>query len=600
MKKIKTSAVLIASIISLTAIAQTDTVALSDVKITTNRLQNTTRTINQSTATLTRADLKKLSGSTAADWLGTVTGIDIRQRGPLGVQTDMGIRGGSSDQSLMLINGLKLSDPQTGHHQFNLPLTSDAIQKIDVTKTSASRMYGINALTGAVNFITKVPDSNQVYLSEFVGDFGLYSAQIGAAMHAKNVGTHVAYSRSVSSGYTNNTDFKIDNLFYQTSVKGKKSDFTVFGGYTNRRFGARGFYVVNSNEYESIQTTFAGTSYQTKIGRLVLKAQGYYRYNQDHYVYIRSNPAIYQNRHFSHTAGAELHATYVSKLGETGVGFDARYEELNSNNLGKRQRDILGAFIEHRVKLMRKKLTITPGMYANNIADNFSFFPGIDAGYTINKYFMLFAGSSKAMRLPTYTDLYYRGPSNIGNANLKPEEAISTEGGVKFWGKNLFASIAAFNRTSTNLIDWAKNGSSTTWQPLNVNHVTFNGIETNIQASFKNILQQIRVGYTYINANIYQSENYLSRYALSNIRHHATGVVNLSYHKNITHSITVRHVNRELLADYTLFDSKLTYQLKPFNFYVDVSNIFNKKYTEAGYATMPGRWFKIGFDYKLQ
>jgi vitamin B12 transporter len=500
----------------------------------------------------------------------------------------------------VLINGLKLSDPQTGHHQFNLPLTSDAIQQIDINKTSASRLYGINALTGAVNFITKVPDSNQIYFGSFEGSYGLYGIQTGAAIHVKNVGTHLAYSRSVSNGYTNNTDFNINNLFYQTSVKGKKSDFTIFGGYTDRRFGARGFYVPNSTEFESIQTAFGGTSYQLKIGQLTLKAQGYYRYNQDHYIYIRSNPSIYQNRHFSHTAGAELHATYTSVLGETGIGFDARHEELNSNNLGQRQRDILGAFVEHRMKLMHKKLTITPGLYTNKIGDNFSFFPGIDAGYTVNKYFMLFAGSSKAMRLPTYTDLYYRGPSNIGNANLKPEEAISTEGGVKFWDKNLFASIAAFNRTSTNLIDWAKNGSSTTWQPLNVNHVTFNGVETNIQASFKTILQQIRVGYTYINANINQTENYLSRYALSNIRHHVTAVVNLKYHKNITHSITVRHVNRELLADYTLFDSKLAYKFDAFNFYVDLSNIFNAKYTEAGYVTMPGRWLKIGFDYKLQ
>ncbi len=585
---------------SLTAIAQTDTVALSDVKITTNRLQNTARTINQSTTTLTRADLKRLSGSTAADWLGTVTGVDIRQRGPLGVQTDLGIRGGSSDQSLVLINGLKLSDPQTGHHQFNLPLTSDAIQQIDITKTSASRLYGINALTGAVNFITKVPDSNQFYLNGFGGDFGLYGIQTGAAMHVKNVGTHVAYSRSESDGYTKNTDFNINNLFYQTSVKSKKSDFTILGGYTDRKFGARGFYVQNSKEYESIQTTFGGTSYQLKIGQLTLKAQGYYRYNQDHYIFKRDTPNYYQNHHFSHTAGAELHATYTSVLGETGIGFDVRHEELNSNNLGQRQRDILGAFVEHRLKLMHKKLTITPGLYTNKIGDNFSYFPGIDAGYTINKNFMLFAGSSKAMRLPTYTDLYYRGPSNIGNPNLKPEEAVSTEGGVKFWGKNLFASVAAFNRTSTNLIDWARNGSSTTWQPLNVNHVTFNGVETNIQASFKTILEQIRVGYTYINANINQTENYLSRYALSNIRHHVTGVVNLKYHKNITHSITVRHVNRELLADYTLFDSKLAYKLSAFNFYVDLSNIFNAKYTEAGYVTMPGRWLKIGFDYKLQ
>ncbi len=580
--------------------AQIDSLQLSDVTIVSNRLQSSLRTTNLSTTVLIKPTLKALSGSVPADWLGTVSGVDIRQRGPVGVQTDMGIRGGSFDQSLVLLNGLKLSDPQTGHHMFNLPLTSEAIEQVDVVKTAASRLYGINALTGAVNFITKVPTQNQVYLNTFGGDFGLYGLQTGVAFHKGIHGTHVSFSRSQSNGYSRNTDFKIGNLFLQHTIKGKKYTLNAMGGYTDRGFGATGFYVKNSNEFESIQTAFGGLVYEVKLGKLNIKAQGYYRYNQDRYIYIRSNPNVYLNRHFSQVGGVEAHATYTSILGETGFGVDVRREYLKSNNLGDRKRDILGVFVEHRFKLLNNRLTVTPGVYMNQITDTkLAFFPGADVGFAASKHVQLFASVSKGMRLPTYTDLYYRGPNNIGNPNLKAEEATSSELGTKYFGKIISGSVAAFYRNSTNLIDWARTDATQKWQPLNLNHVVFKGIETNLSVSLKGLLKQAQVGYTYIDASIKQSEGYQSTYALTNLRHQVTGVLNFKWYKNITQSITVRHINRVTLTDYTLFDTKLAYTFKYGRVYTDISNVFDVKYTEAGYVPMPGRWFKIGLDLKL-
>lgn len=600
MKSIKLKAFVAFIVTAKLVQAQTDSLQLNDVTIVGNRLQSSLRSTNLSSTVLTKSTLKSLSGSVPADWLGTVSGVDIRQRGPFGVQTDMGIRGGSFDQSLVLLNGLKLNDPQTGHHMFNLPLTTDAIEQIDVVKIAASRMYGIGALTGAVNFITKVPTQNQVYLNGFGGDFGLYGLQAGVALNKKTSGTHVAYSRSQSDGYSRNTDFKMDNLFLQQTVKGKKYTLNAIGGYTDRSFGATGFYVKNSNEYETIQTAFGGLIYEVKLGKLNIKTQGYYRYNQDHYIYIRSNPSVFQNRHFSQVGGAEVHATYKNFLGETGVGVDVRREYLKSNNLGDRRRDILGAFLEHRFKLINNRLTITPGVYVNQITDNkLAFFPGIDGGFAATKNIHLFASISKGMRLPTYTDLYYKGPNNIGNPNLKAEEATSSEVGAKYFGKGFNASVAGFHRNSTNLIDWARTDDTQKWQPLNVNHVVFKGIESNLSLQFKGMLSQVQIGYTYIDANIKQSEGYQSTYALTNLRHQVTGTVQIKWYKNITQSITVRHINRVTLTDYTLVDSKLAYAFKYGRVYTDVSNIFNADYTEAGFVTMPGRWFKLGVDLKL-
>jgi vitamin B12 transporter len=581
--------------------AQTDTSSIPDITISGNRLQSKLSYTPKSTSVISKADMKLLPGQTPNDWLSTVSGVDIRQRGPIGVQADPGIRGGSFDQSLILLNGMKLNDPQTGHHTLNLPLTNEAIEQIEVIKTSSSRIYGINALTGSINFVTKVPEKNMVYLGGFGGDFGLYGAQGGVAFHAGNTGQHISFAHSRSDGYKPNTDFKINQLFYQLTVKAGKGNLNITGGYTTRDFGATGFYVANSQEFEATQTAFAGTQYELKLNRWKLKAQVYYRYNQDDYTYIRSNPAFFQNHHFSHVAGAEFHTTYTSALGETGFGIDTRTEQINSSNLGERERNIGGAFAEHRFALLQGKLTISPGFYANVYSGNqTAVFPGIDAAYRFKPSWVVFASADKGMRLPTFTDLYYNGPSNIGNPSLKAEEAVTTEAGIKFTNSNTHVSLAGFNRQSNNLIDWARTDATQKWQPLNVNNVTFRGIETTVSRSFLHILKQLSVSYTFIDANFNQPESYTSRYTLSNIRHQLIGIAKINWFRSLNHTITVRHIERVGMNDYTLVDSKLGYTFgNRLTVYTDVSNIFDTDYVEAGYVTMPGRWFKVGFDIKL-
>ncbi len=580
--------------------AQTDSVLLDDAMVTSNRIIRSLNQSAQSIHVLQKKEINSLPGTVPAEWLGNVSGVDIRQRGPLGVQADLGIRGGSFDQSLVLLNGMKLSDPQTGHHLFNLPLTSAAIEQIEVTKTSASRQYGINALTGAVNFVTKVPEKNMVYLGAYGGDFGLYGVQAGVAFTQKKVGQHISYAKSASNGYNRNTDFNTSQLFYQATIKGKKSSVNFIGGYTDRAFGAAGFYVLNSSEYEHLKTAFGGIQYQVKWNRLSIKAQTYYRYNQDHYIFLRDNPQVFQNRHFSHVAGAELHATYTTSLGITGVGIDSRTEQLRSNNLGTRERTINGLFAEHRFSFFGKKVLVTPGVYINQYnGSQVAAFPGIDASYAFKSGWVFFAAADKGMRLPTYTDLYYQGPSNTGNPDLKPEEAFSTEVGIKWTKGRAFASIAAFNRNSANLIDWAKTDATQKWKPLNVNEVTFKGIETNAGITLKGLLKRAAMGYTYIDANINQTENYLSRYALTHIRHQITGNVALKWWKQLEQTLTIRHINRVTLTDYTLIDTKLMYSFKQFTAYTEVTNVFDVSYIEAGFVNMPGRWYKLGFIYEF-
>ena len=583
------------------ASAQNDSTELPEVTISNNRIESTINASGRTINVLSKKELRALSGQSPNDWLATVSGIDSRQRGPVGVQADIGIRGGSFDQSLVLLNGLKMNDPQTGHHMMNLPITNEAIEQIEVVKGTASRIYGINALTGSVNFVTKVPEQNIVYVNLLGGDFGLYGLQAGVAFHNKNIGQHISVSRIASNGYKPNTDFDINNIFYQATHTTAKSKLNLVGGYTSRNFGASGFYVPNSTEYEMTKTAFGAIQYERKLNNWKFKSQVYLRYNDDEYIYLRDKPDVFRNHHFSHATGAEFHATYTSSMGQTGFGIDLRNEKLASNNLGNRNRNIGGVFAEHRFSLFQQRLNITPGFYVNTYSgNNIAAFPGIDANYAIYKQFHVFASIDKGMRLPTYTDLYYKGPSNIGNADLRAEEALNTEFGIKFNSSTFNVTASVFNRESTNLIDWAKANSTQTWQPLNLNNALFRGLDASVHKSFKGIVQQASIQYTFIDAQFNQPENYTSRYTLTNIKHQVIGTFRFNWYKSLYQTVTLRHINRVTMTDYTLIDSKLYYEFKHVSLYTDVSNILNTYYMEAGYVTMPGRWAKVGIDIRLK
>ncbi len=612
--KIKFIKTLIFTGVSSILFAQKDTNTLQTIIIKENRLEikNTTNSL----LVLNAQDFNKLAHKSVADVLSQVSGMDVRQRGPVGVQTDISIRGGSFDQTQVLWNGLKLNDAQTGHHTMNLPFPTEAIENVVISKNSAARKYGLNAYSGYVNIVTQVPKENLVYGGLMAGDFGLWAVNLGASFRKNNWGHHIAVKQTESNGYTTNSDFKTKEIFYQTEYKKGNNQLDVFGGYAERAIGARGFYVPNSTEFETTKSGFVGIKDTYKIGRWNLLAQGYWRNHDDNYINLRANPSYYTNQHYSNTFGAEFHANYKSKLGVTGLGFELRNEALSSYNynnytlpnkevkrlaqLGNRERNINGFFAEHQFNLYQNKVTITPGFYANVLNGNsFDLFPGLDFKYLATSNITIFGSMDKAMRLPTYTDLYYVGKENIGNANLVAEQSINSEIGAQFIKGNFNFAVSYFNKFSDNTIDWAKADTATKWKPLNINHVNTDGIDASINYSTKGILNKFIVSYTYLDMKLLNTENYLSKYSLTNLKHQlvVSTFVKLPFHFMLTASF--RHIERVILVDYQLLDARLNWKNNQFNAFVDVSNILNTKYTEAGFVQMPGTWASAGVNFKL-
>lgn len=576
-----------------------DTVVISSSRIDLPFKENS-RTI----LVITSKQIKQSAVTNLADLLQQVAGIDMRRRGVSGMQADLYIRGGSFDQTLLLIDGIKVEDPQTGHHTMNMALPLDVIERVEIIKGAAARIFGQNAFTGAINIVTKKSANNVNSVGIQVGSFGQKNGNITVGKNLENSSIIAHASINSSDGYRHNTDFKNQNYFIKNTFNKNNTPIDFIGYFTERNFGANGFYASPSaiNQYEETQSSLVGLSTTIKGDKLTLKPRLYWKRNQDMYVFIRNNPSVYRNLHISNKVGAELNASYSSSMGITGFGIDLAKVFLTSNNLGFRDRFMANLFLEHRFKLFNDKMDITPGVAINYFSDfKFHAFPGVDVGYAVSDNFKVYANAGYTYRIPTYTDLFYSDPTTEGNANLNPEEAISEELGLKYTSSKIDFSAAVFNRDSNNLIDYVKANAADKWQATNIQDLNSFGFEFNgsFRYKVKDFTQNFSFGYTYLNENLEAVKANFSRYSINSLKHHFISTFRSQFFKNISQSVIYKFSERSTGESYGIVDFMLTLNLKPFDVSLIGNNIFNTEYTETNLVPMPKANFLIDLRYKF-
>ena len=558
---------------------------------------------NSRTITLISSDVIKQSPATnLAELLQQEAGIDIRRQGVNGMQADLYIRGGSFDQTLLLIDGIKVEDPQTGHHTLNMALPLEVIERVEIIKGPAARVFGQNAFTGAINIVTK---SNADAVNSVGYKLGSYNQQqvsgtIGTTL--KNTALIGHASVNTSDGYRYNTDFENQNYFVKGRFNTKGNPIDVIGSFSERKFGANQFYAVQSghDQYEETQSSLVGASTKFQTENFKITPRVYWKRNQDMYLYIRERPSVYRNLHISNKVGVQVNTSYTSSAGITGFGIDAAKVFMTSTNLGERDRTMVNLFVEHRFSLADNTLDITPGVSVNYFSDfKFHAFPGVDLGYTINDAFKAYANVGYTYRVPTYTDLYYVGRTDLGNENLEPEKALSEEIGLKYFGENFNAYIAVFNRSSDNLIDYTKENEADKWQATNLKSLTSTGAELNLSSSFKSGLytQNISLGYTYLDENLNDIKTAYSKYVLNALTHHFTATVRSQFLKNVSQSIVYKFAERASGSSYSVVDVQATLNVSGLELSVIGNNIFNTEYVETGFVPMPKGNVLIGVNY---
>jgi iron complex outermembrane receptor protein len=556
---------------------------------------------------ITTDEIKKTAVTSLTDLLQGIEGIDVIKRGTNGMQADIKIRGGNFQQTLILIDGFKTEDPQTGHHTMNMMIPLENIERIEIIKGASARIFGQNAFTGAINIVTKKVKKDQLKVAINTGSFNYLNGGITASKKFKKSSHQFHFSHQQSDGYRFNTDFKNNNYFLKSEFETKNQSIQLITSFANRDFGAQYFYTSpasNFTEYEETQTSLVGISTKYIFSNLTLKPKIYWKRNQDMFLLKREDSSFSRNFNISNKMGAELNSSYKSSFGTTGLGVDIAKVSLASSNLGNQNRIMLNAFFEHRYVTKNEKLDFTPGISVSYFSDfGFQTFPGLDVGYKVSQHSRLFWNIGSSYRVPSYTEMYINIPNFLsGNKNLKPETAFTQELGYKYAINKVQLNASVFYRVSKDLIDYVKEtAESPFYKAENLRTITTKGFELSAMMPFEvlNNMQQLKFGYTFLEDNYVGVDVYKSRYLLNNtIKHHLTASLQTQFFKKIINTISYRYIERPI-NKYHVLDTKLSTKIYKFNVFILANNILDTDYYEKEFVKMPRSNFEVGVEYRF-
>lgn len=591
--------------------------ALEEVIIQGNRLETPFNKAARDIQVVTQKQIEALPAKSLNEVLSYISGVDIRQRGPFGTQTDISIDGGTSEQTLVLINGVKMIDAQSAHNMMNIPVPLTAIDHIEVLRGAAARVYGINALTGAINIVTKKEKHSSVsadiqggssFKNKEEGDgSGIYgggAAEVTGIFGTEKQSQLFSLAQSNYNGQRYNSASKNTRLFYNGNYDfDTNHSIQAMAGYARSHFGANGFYAApgDVNSEEIVESSVFSLSSKHRWGDLTISPRISDRYGEDDYRFYKDDLSKGRSIHYTNALMLELNSTLKTGIGTFGFGWESRLEKINSSNIGKHKRDNHGAYAELKSSL-GEKLRGTVGVYANYNTDfGWQLYPGIDLAYLINDHWKISTSIGSGQRIPSFSDLYLdQRPGNVGNASLQPENAWTYEGNIQYNKGNLQVKTGYFYRSISDFIDWVRAEPSEPYTPTNFGKNEMHGVYGRVQQDFDLGGQHsigYEVSYNYMHPSLEASSETQSKYTLESLKHQFIAGIHYRLN-NFSFQIKNRWLKRELANAYDVADVRINYQMENLTLHTTITNLFDAEYKEAGAVPMPTRWFGLGVKYQ--
>lgn len=522
--------------------------------------------------------------------------IDLQQRAPDGVQADLTILGSTFAETLVLLNGLRMNDAQTAHHDMDIPVPLEAISQVEVLHGAGSTFYGSDAMGGAVNFITAPAHASELRLRAGGGNQGFNQEHVFASLLRKNWSETIAGDRDFSSGFIPDRDYRSTSASSETRVKSAIGQTNVTFAGSDRPFGADRFYG-NFPSWERTKNWF--TSAEQDLGERTTAAFGYRRHT-DEFVLFRSDPSIYENNHIDQSWQAALRRhDSISDNATLSYGAEGQGDSIGSNNLGQhaRNREALHASFDFRTL---RRFSFTAGARDELFSGGTNVFsPTIAGGLWIKPDLKLRASISRGFRLPTYTDLYYSDPATVGNPNLKPESTWSIEAGADWEpSQRISSGVTFFRRWDSNLIDYVQFDPNGLYHATNIDKLHFTGVEahTNFQLPHR---QELQLAYTFLHGDQIPVAGSVSRYVFNYPSHHAvfgwTGV----WHDWLAARTRVGVTQRFDHQAYPVWDLAVSRNNGLIRPYLQLANLSNTGYEEIPGVLMPSRSVIAGMELVL-
>ena len=594
---------------------------------------------------LTRQDIEQAAAQSINDLFKLVTGVDVRQRGGFGIQTDISIDGGTFDQVTLLLNSIDIGNPQTGHLSADFPVSISDIERIEVLEGAASRVYGGQSFGGAINIVTKHDVKRKVELAVEGGSYGSAEGEARLSLPFGLVNNRISGGGGRSDGGTLNSAWRKGQLYYQGDYEDKTLRLDWQFGFSRKDYGANTFYSAKyPDQHERNQRLITSVSAETK-GRFHFTPQIFWNRSYDHYELVHGS-SFGENFHRTDVYGIKVGGHIDWRFGKTAASAVVRHENILSTNLGRDlapqqyvdirgeeadytrsdNRTTVSFSLEHNILL--KHWTVSAGLMASMtsaIDHRFRFYPGVDVSYRPSPHWKVLFSYNKGFRLPTFTELYYKSPTHEGNRDLLPEHNHSFSLGIQHkWG-GVDVMARAFYHRGSHMIDWVM------YSPDDIYHTAAFSLD-NVGAQFRGSLllpellghdtwvRSFSAGYTYIHQTKHDAQGVVkSNYAMEYLRHK---VVASLTHRILRVKSEKLKVKNELLLTwdfrwqqrigsyvsgselipyhpYAMLDAKLMWDAPRYQLYVQATNLTNHRYFDLGSVPQPGIWLMAGARLKL-
>lgn len=590
--------------------------------------------VGKTITVLTAKDIEGLKVQSVEELLSTLSSVDIQARGTHGVQADVSLRGGNFDQTAILLDGINLSNPQTGHYSMDIPVNLSDIERIEIIKGPSAIIYGASAFSGGINIITKKNIKNQVSALAETGQNRFAKIETSISQNILNTENTLSFSYKTSEGYIKNSAYDIYNALYRNRINlqnNNKIDFSL--GYSYKDYDANTFYSAKyPNQHDKTSSLFASAKGYFAFFKQRMKfiPSLYYNLHTDDYELIKGTETGH-NHHNSNVLGTNLDFQYSFSNFSLNFGSDIRYEDVLSNKLGEPTCVVHGEYFDHYKQRTNisyflqgnysyKGFVATLGLlsFYNTMIkqDDFNIYPSLNLSYRFSSHFDVFASFSSASRLPSYTELYYSDAIHKANPNLKQEKSLSYDAGFKYRNRYFLTNLSAFYTVGRDLIDWMQaNDGSGLWLSRNVNELNKYGVDFSTRifldevCSFLAKNTALTFSYSYLKTDK-AKDDYVSQYVFNYLKHKLSANLALPFMKDFTLNLLGKYCQREgMFVSYAnnpagenkkydpffTMDLNLNYQLNSFtDIYFSATNIFNKEYYDIGNIPQPGRWIIFG------
>lgn len=585
---------------------------------------------------ITAQEIENLHAQSVAELLTTIASVDIQTRGAHGIQSDVSLRGGNFDQTAILLDGINISNPHTGHYSMDIPISIQDIERIEIIKGPSAIIYGASAFSGGINIITKKGLKKDLSISTEFGEHGFANVEGFGAFKTGNVENYLSLGYKNSEGYIKNSAYDVYNILYRNRVNLRNDNYLAFNlGYNYKDFDANTFYSAKyPNQHEKTSSLLGSVKGLFNLSKnFSFIPSAYYNLHTDEFELIKNSGSA--NYHQSNVLGNNMAFKYFSNNFSLTFGYDTRYEEILSSVLGEATAVLHGEHYNHQQDRINfsyfvqgnyfyKSFMASIGLlsFQNTMIkqDIFNVYPSVNLSYRFNSNWEAYASFNTSSRLPSYTELYYKDAVHEANPNLEQEKSISYEGGVNYKNKVLNLNISTYYTQGKNLIDWMKTSATDDkWVCRNINQLNKYGVDISSRFLLDELIQLskntvLTISYSWMNAER-GNNTYISQYIFNYLKHKVNFELSLPILDNFTLNLAGKYCVREgSFVEYVnnvageekeydpffTMDANLNYRLNSmFTFFVAATNIFNVDYYDIGNIPQPGRWITAGVKFNL-